>query len=163
VGEVGEIQVRSDVVMRGYWKLPAESDAFVLDGGWTGTGDVGRVENGYVYIVDRKRDLIVSGGFNVFPSEVEAAIAALSGVREVAVVGVPDPKWGETVLAVVVAEPGSSLTDRDVIEGCRAAIAGYKLPRRVEFVEELPKTSSGKLLRRDLRDAYWAGSDRNVG
>ncbi|MEU6561518.1 class I adenylate-forming enzyme family protein [Nocardia nova] len=162
-GEIGEIQVRSDNVMRGYWQLPAESDAFVLDGGWTGTGDVGRLDNGYLYIVDRKRDLIVSGGFNVFPSEVEAAVAAVPGVQEVAVVGVPDPKWGETVLAVVVAEPGSTVTGTDVMDGCRAAIAGYKLPRRVEFVEELPKTSSGKLMRRDLRRAYWAASDRNVG
>ncbi|WP_424991583.1 class I adenylate-forming enzyme family protein [Nocardia nova] len=149
--------------MRGYWQLPAESDAFVLAGGWTGTGDVGRLDNGYLYIVDRKRDLIVSGGFNVFPSEVEAAVAAVPGVQEVAVVGVPDPKWGETVLAVVVAEPGSTVTGTDVMDGCRAAIAGYKLPRRVEFVEELPKTSSGKLMRRDLRRTYWAHSDRNVG
>lgn len=162
-GESGEIQVRADMAMRGYWRLPEESEAFVADDGWRGSGDVGRFEDGYLYLVDRKRDLIVSGGFNVFPSEVEAVIARLPGVKEVAVVGVPDPKWGETVLAAIVAEPDSDLDAESVSAACRASIAGYKQPRRIEFVEELPKNSSGKLMRRNLRDAYWHASDRHVG
>ncbi len=161
-GDAGEIWVRADTIMRGYWRLPEESANIIHEGGWYGTGDVGRLEDGYLFIVDRKRDMIVSGGFNVFPSEVEGVISAMPGVVEVAVVGVPHPRWGESVMAVIVAEPDAHLTEESVIEACRAKIAGYKLPRRVEFVEALPKNPGGKLQRRDLRARYWDHQDRLV-
>ncbi|WP_054683147.1 class I adenylate-forming enzyme family protein [Microbacterium sp. No. 7] len=160
-GEPGEVQVRGDQVLAGYWRLPGET--IIGDDGWLASGDIGVLENGYLYIVDRKRDLIVSGGFNVFPSEVEAVISTVPGVAEVAVVGIPDPKWGETVLAAVVAEPGAGLTTEAIARACREGIAGYKQPRRIEIVDELPKNSSGKLMRRDLRARYWDGADRAVG
>lgn len=161
-GDAGEIWVRADMVMRGYWKRPADSAEFAQGDGWARTGDVGRLVDGYLHIVDRQRDMIVSGGFNVFPSEVENVISVLPGIREVAVIGVPDPRWGETVMAVVVREPGCDLIAADIQHACRSAIAGYKLPRRIEFVDELPKTSSGKLLRRELRSAYWEDRARMV-
>ena len=161
-GEAGEIWVRGDMVMRGYWQLPEESEAFIREGGWRGTGDVGKLVDGYLHIVDRKRDMIVSGGFNVFPSEVEKVIATIPGVSDVAVVGVPDPRWGETVLAAVVRQHGSQLDAETVSRICRESIAGYKQPRRIEFIDELPKNSSGKLMRRELRESYWAGRERLV-
>ena len=161
-GEAGEIWVRGDMVMRGYWQLPEESEAFIREGGWRGTGDVGKLVDGYLHIVDRKRDMIVSGGFNVFPSEVEKIIATIPGVSDVAVVGVPDPRWGETVLAAVVRQHGSQLDAETVSRICRESIAGYKQPRRIEFIDELPKNSSGKLMRRELRESYWAGRERLV-
>ncbi|MGV9292528.1 class I adenylate-forming enzyme family protein [Amycolatopsis sp. NPDC003676] len=161
-GESGEIWIRGDMMMTGYWRQPEETAAFLRPDSWASTGDIGRLVDGYLYIVDRKRDLIVSGGFNVFPSEVEKVITAVAGVEEVAVVGVPDPRWGESVLAVVVREPGSDLTEQQVLAACRDSIAGYKKPRRVEFADALPKNSSGKLLRRELRAKYWTGQARLV-
>ncbi|MET9262523.1 AMP-binding protein [Amycolatopsis sp. NPDC004079] len=161
-GESGEIWIRGDMMMTGYWRQPEETAAFLRPDSWASSGDIGRMSDGYLYIVDRKRDLIVSGGFNVFPSEVEKVIGALPGVAETAVVGVPDPRWGESVLAVVVREPGSDLTEEQVLAACRESIAGYKKPRRVEFADALPKNSSGKLLRRELRAKYWAGQTRLV-
>ncbi|MCG3754084.1 class I adenylate-forming enzyme family protein [Amycolatopsis sp. Poz14] len=161
-GESGEIWIRGDMMMTGYWHQPEETAAFLRPDSWASTGDIGRLTDGYLYIVDRKRDLIVSGGFNVFPSEVEKVIGALPGVAETAVVGVPDPQWGESVLAVVVREPGGGLTEEQVLAACRDSIAGYKKPRRVEFADELPKNSSGKLLRRELRAKYWEGHARLV-
>lgn len=161
-GESGEIWIRGDMMMAGYWRQPEETAAFLRPDSWASTGDIGRMADGYLYIVDRKRDLIVSGGFNVFPSEVEKVIGALDGVSETAVVGVPDPRWGESVLAVIVREPGSDLTEERVLAACRDSIAGYKKPRRIEFADELPKNSSGKLLRRELRAKYWQGQARLV-
>lgn len=160
-GSDGEIQVRGDQTLAGYWQLPEES--LLREGGWFASGDIGRFEDGFLYIVDRKRDLIVSGGFNIFPSEIEAVIAQIEGVADVAVVGIPDPKWGETVLAVVVVAEGAELADETILARCRESVAGYKQPRRIEMVEQLPRNTLGKLLRRELRARYWNGFDRNVG
>jgi acyl-CoA synthetase (AMP-forming)/AMP-acid ligase II len=162
-GETGEIWVRADTVTRGYWQRPEDTAEFFRDGGWGATGDVGKLVDGYLHIVDRKKDMIVSGGFNVFPSEVENIIARYPGVAEVAVVGIPDPRWGETVMAVVVREPGSAVTTEDIQSFCRNGIAGYKLPRHIEFADALPKNPTGKLMRRELRDRYWENSTRLVG
>jgi len=162
-GEPGEIWARGDVMMSGYWERPdATAEAIDADG-WGRTGDVGQLIDGYLHIVDRKKDMIVSGGFNIYPNEVERAIATVPGVREVAVVGAPDERWGEAVTAVVVIEDGAGVTEGDIEAACRDAIASYKKPRSVVFVDELPKTGSGKVLRRELRDQFWAGMSRKVG
>ena len=164
VGEVGEIVVRGDNVMAGYWGKPEQTAATIRSDGWAMTGDLGRFDaDGYLYIVDRKRDMIVSGGYNVYPAEVENAISALVEVAEVAVVGVPDERWGEAVKAVVVARPGVELSEAEVVAACDARLATYKKPRSVDFVAELPKTGSGKIMRRRIRDRYWDGRERSVG
>ncbi|TQM11068.1 AMP-binding protein [Pseudonocardia kunmingensis] len=163
-GEVGEIVVRGDVVMAGYWERPEQTAEMIDEDGWAATGDLGRIDaDGYLYVVDRKRDMIVTGGYNVYPTEVENAISALPDVHEVAVVGAPDEQWGEAVVAVVVPRPGAALTAEDVVAACLARLATYKKPRAVEFVEELPRTGSGKIMRRQLRERLWAGRDRHVG
>jgi long-chain acyl-CoA synthetase len=163
-GQVGEIVVRGDVVMAGYWEQPERTDEMIDADGWAATGDLGRVdEDGYLYIVDRKRDMIITGGYNVYPTEVENAIAALPHVQEVAVIGAPDERWGESVVAVVVVRPGFSLDEAAVVGACLERLADYKKPRRIEFVSELPRTGSGKIMRRLIRDRYWAGHARRVG
>jgi acyl-CoA synthetase (AMP-forming)/AMP-acid ligase II len=162
-GEEGEIQARTDTTMLGYWNRPEATAEMLLEDGWAATGDVGRMQDGYLYIVDRKKDMIVSGGFNVFPGEVENAISALEGVAEVAVVGVPDERWGESVRAVVVVRDGDTVTEDDIERACRERIAAYKRPRSVEFVAELPKTGTGKIQRYELRRRYWSGQERRVG
>ncbi len=161
-GELGEIWARGDIVMSGYWNRPVDTEAMLSPDGWAATGDVGRLVDGYIYIVDRKKDMIVSGGFNIFPSEVENAISAIDGVEEVAVIGVPDLKWGEAVRAVVVQRAGANLTAADIQAGCKQRIASYKKPQSVVFVERIPKTGTGKVLRRELRDEAWAGQARRV-
>ena len=161
-GQAGEIQLRGDARMAGYWNLPDETAVTVLDGGWLATGDVGRMVDGYLHVVDRKKDMIVSGGFNVYPTEVENAIYTVRGVAEVAVVGIPDERWGETVHAVIVLRPGADVTEQDVEKACVEEIGAYKRPRSVEFVDELPRTGTGKILRRAVRERYWAGHDRRV-
>jgi acyl-CoA synthetase (AMP-forming)/AMP-acid ligase II len=162
-GEIGEIWARGDQIMAGYWNRPEATADVVKRQGWVATGDVGRLVDGYLHIVDRKKDMIVSGGFNVFPSEVENVISAVPGVREVAVVGTPDARWGEAVTAVVSLESGATVTAEDVVAACKASIAGYKKPQTVVFVDELPRTSSGKVLRREIRGQFWQGKDRHVG
>jgi acyl-CoA synthetase (AMP-forming)/AMP-acid ligase II len=151
VGSVGEIVVRGDQVMSGYWRRPeANEDAFF--GGWFHTGDLGRAdEEGYVAIVDRKKDMIVTGGENVYGREVEDVIYGVRGVAEAAVFGVPDPHWGENVCAAVVTQSGVEVSEEDVIGACRANLAGYKKPKQVIFVDELPRNASGKILKRELR------------
>lgn len=162
-GESGEIQARGDTVMLGYWKRPDATREVLLADGWAATGDIGRMQDGYLHIVDRKKDMVVSGGFNIFPAEIEAAISVLEGVAEVAVVGVPDPRWGESVKAVVVVRDGYQITEDDLDAVCRERIAAYKRPRSFDFVPELPKTGSGKIQRHVLRERYWAGHTRKVG
>ena len=131
--------------------------------GWHHTGDVGYLdEDGYFYIVDRKKDMIISGGFNVYCAEVEAAIMALPQVHECAVIGVPDDKWGEAVKAIVVFKRGESLTRDDVIAHCKAKLGGVKSPKSVEFWPEIPKTPAGKIDRKTMRKPYWATADREV-
>ncbi|MGH3743460.1 MAG: acyl-CoA synthetase [Mycobacteriales bacterium] len=150
-GEVGEIVVRGDQVMKGYWNNPAATtEAFA--GGWFHSGDLARVdEEGYVYVVDRKKDMIVTGGENVYSRQVEDVLYTHPAVAEAAVVGIPDVHWGETVCAVVVLRPDAHVTAEEIVALCRDQLAGYKKPRRVAFVDELPKNASGKVLKRELR------------
>ncbi|WP_214368431.1 class I adenylate-forming enzyme family protein [Pseudonocardia sp. H11422] len=162
-GEEGEIQARGDTTMLGYWNRPEATREVLLEDGWAATGDVGRLQDGYLHIVDRKKDMIVSGGFNIFPGEIENAISALPGVSEVAVIGVPDPRWGESVKAVVAVLDGHQVSEADIEQVCRDRIAGYKRPRSVDFVPALPKTGSGKIQRHELRKRYWSDQDRRVG
>jgi len=162
-GEIGEVWVKSGAVMSGYWRRPDATGEVMADG-WYKSGDAAYTdEDGYIYIVDRKKDMIVSGGENIYPAEVEKALAGMEGVADVAVIGVPDDKWGETVMAVVVKAPGAEITADDVTAFARGRIAGFKVPRSVEFVEALPRNASGKILRRDLRAPYWEGRERAVG
>ena len=162
-GEPGEIVARGDVTMSGYWNRPDETMATLTDDGWVSTGDVGRFEDGFLHIVDRKKDMIVSGGFNIFPSEIENVISTLPGVDEVAVIGVPHERWGESVHAVIAVRPGATVTADDVDAVCRGRLASYKTPRSVEFVAEIPKTGTGKVMRRELREVVWQGHERRVG
>ncbi|HUJ94424.1 MAG TPA: AMP-binding protein [Terriglobales bacterium] len=160
--EVGEIVARGSLVTGGYHNLP-EATAEIRKYGWHHTGDVGYIdEDGYVYIVDRKKDMIISGGFNVYCAEVESGIMALPQVQECAVIGVPDDKWGEAVKAIVVCRPSESLTEAEVIAHCKAKLGGVKSPKTVEFWPELPKTPVGKLDRKTIRKPYWTTVDREV-
>jgi len=154
VGEVGEIVTRSDVVMKGYWRNP-EATANTLRNGWLHTGDVGRMdENGYVFLMDRSKDMIISGGENIYPREIEEVIARHPSVREVVVIGVPDSKWGESIKAVVSLGEGKSVTEEELIAFCIDHIASYKKPKSVDFVDELPKNNYGKILKRELKANY---------
>jgi long-chain acyl-CoA synthetase len=160
-GTVGEILVRSASVMVGYWQKP-EATAEVMRGGWYLTGDLGyRDDESYLYLVDRAKDMIVSGGENIYSTEVEDALASHPAVEEVAVFGVPDSRWGESVYAVVVArQPVSS---EELIAHCRERIAGFKVPRHVELLSKpLPKSAAGKILKRQLREPHWAGQHTHV-
>jgi acyl-CoA synthetase (AMP-forming)/AMP-acid ligase II len=162
-GQDGEVRVRGEAVTPGYWARPEQS-AEVLSDGWFRTGDIGHLDgDGYLYLVDRRRDVIVSGGFNVYPSEVERAISELPDVHEVVVFGVPHERWGEGVAAAVVRRPGSTLTAEDVVNACRSRLAGYKKPVHVEFADRLPVSSTGKLRRREIRDRHWSGRTRALG
>ncbi|MEP6343757.1 MAG: fatty acid--CoA ligase [Maricaulaceae bacterium] len=151
-GEIGEIVTRSSMNMKGYWNLAKATEETLTDEGWLRTGDVGYLdEDGYLFLKDRKKDMIISGGENVYPAEVENAIFDHPKVADVAVIGVPDEKWGETVKAYVVIKSGESLTDEEVIAWTRDKIAKYKCPKSVDFLETLPRNPSGKVLRRLLR------------
>ncbi|MEJ2871243.1 long-chain-fatty-acid--CoA ligase [Actinomycetospora sp. OC33-EN08] len=161
-GTVGEIVSRGPHVMLGYWNRPEET-ATALRGGWMHTGDGGFLdEHGYLFVVDRIKDMIVSGGENVYSAEVENALARHPAVSSCAVIGVPDEQWGERVHAVVVTAPGASATAEELRDHCRALIAGYKCPRSVEFVEALPISGAGKILKRELRAPYWETAGRGV-
>ncbi len=162
-GEVGEIAIRGPNVMKGYWNKP-EQTASVLQNGWYRTGDVGRLDaTGNLYLLDRSKDMIISGGENVYCTEVEDAIYTHPGVLEAAVFGVPDDRWGEAVHAVVVPRPGAELTAEAIIAHVRGSIAGYKVPRSVEFrSDELPKSGPGKVLKRELRAPFWEGRDTQI-
>lgn len=152
VGQVGELIVRGDNVMKGYYKMPEESAAALRDG-WLYTGDLARKdEDGYFYIVDRKKDLIIVGGYNVYPREVEEVLFTHRDLVEAAVLGVPDPNFGEEVLAYVVAKDGVNVTEEQLIAFCEKRLAKYKVPKRIEFLDELPKNTTGKILRRSLKD-----------
>jgi fatty-acyl-CoA synthase len=152
---MGEIIARSDGVMAGYWRQP-EASAEVLRGGWFHTGDMATIhEDGYILIVDRRKDIIVSGGENISSLEVEKALAAHPKVYEAAVIPVPDEKWGEVPKGLVVVKPGCQLSESELIEFCRSRLAHFKCPRSIEFVEALPKTATGKILKKNLRRKYW--------
>jgi long-chain acyl-CoA synthetase len=157
-GESGEIAIRGPMVTKGYWRRP-EATAEAIPDGWLRTGDIGRVdEEGYFTIEERKKDLIKASGYSVFPAEVEAIMYRHPAVAEVGVVGVPDPYRGEDVLAFVVRRPGATTSERELVEWCRAEMAVYKAPRAVRFVPTLPKTGSGKIVKRALREQARAGS-----
>lgn len=165
-GEVGEVWTRSDQNMLGYWNKPDETGAAFAEGGWLRTGDAGWIDDeGYLFLHDRIKDMIVTGGENVYPAEVENALLAHPAVTDAAVIGVPDERWGETVKAVVVRTPGEESDEEiaaDVIAATRNRLAHYKCPTSIDFVEVLPRNPSGKVLKRELRRPYWAGSERNI-
>ncbi|MCP5385707.1 MAG: long-chain-fatty-acid--CoA ligase [Novosphingobium sp.] len=162
-GEIGEICTRSSNNMLGYWKLP-EATAGTMDAdGWIATGDVGYLdEDGYVFIYDRAKDMIITGGENVYPAEVESGIYGHPDVLEVAVIGIPDERWGEAVKAVCVPRPGCTIDSESVIGWARERLAGFKVPKSVDTIAALPRNPSGKILRRELRAPYWAGYERQV-
>ena len=161
--EVGEIVTRSPWNMAGYWNLPEATAKTIDTEGWLRTGDAGFIdEDGYVYIHDRVKDMIISGGENIYPAEVESAIYGHPDVADVAVIGVPDEKWGEAVKAMVVSKPGKSPDSQDIIAFARTRIAAFKVPKTVDFIETLPRNASGKILRRELREPFWAGKTRRV-
>jgi fatty-acyl-CoA synthase len=161
-GEVGEIVVRGPTTMDRYIGDPAATEA-IKRHGWQHTGDVGfRDADGFVYVSDRKRDLIISGGFNVFPLEVEQVLAAHPAVQDCAVIGVPDEKWGEAVKAVVELAPGRSATEDELMALCKDALGGVKAPKSVDFIEQLPRSAVGKVLRRTLRERYWSGRSERI-
>ncbi len=160
---VGEIWVRGPTVMKGYWGLPQKT-AEVLDAdGWLHTGDVGRFDaDGRLVIFDRIRELIISGGFNIYPAEIERVIALIPGVHEVVVVGIPHERWGEAVAAIVVPKTGAELTREDIVDACRAELAAFKKPVHVEFRAALPRNSTGKIDRKNVRAAFWSGHERQI-
>jgi acyl-CoA synthetase (AMP-forming)/AMP-acid ligase II len=162
-GEVGELHTRSSNNMSGYWNLPDATKATLSDDGWIATGDAGYLdEDGYLFIHDRVKDMIITGGENVYPAEVESAIYGHPDILEVAVIGVPDDKWGEAVKAVCVPKPGAEIDPETVFAWTRERIAAFKVPKSIDVVEALPRNASGKILRKDLRAPYWEGRERQV-
>ena len=163
-GEIGEIEIRGPIIMAGYWNRPEATAETIRPDGWLRTGDAGyRNADGFFFVHDRVKDMIVTGGENVYPAEVENAILGCPGVADAAVIGVPDDKWGEAVKAVVVPAPGASPDPAAIIAWARERIAGFKAPKSVDFIDALPRNPSGKVLRRELRKPYWEGRERNVG
>jgi acyl-CoA synthetase (AMP-forming)/AMP-acid ligase II len=161
-GEIGEILIRSNKLMKGYWKKPEETAEAFRDG-WFHSRDMATVdEDGYIYIMDRKSDMIISGGFNIYPREVEDVIMSHPGVAEAAVIGVPHEMWGEAVKAVVVLKEGENLSEAQIIEHCKNNLASYKKPTSVDFIREIPKNLYGKVNRRALKEPFWKGHDRWV-
>jgi long-chain acyl-CoA synthetase len=167
VGEVGEIWIRSATVMKGYWNLPEATEEAIRPGGWFRSGDAGYLdEDGYLYLYDRVKDMIVSGGENVYPAEVENVLMAHPAVADAAVIGVPHDKWGETPKAMVVRTPddaGAAVTDDELLAHCRERLATFKCPTSVDWVDALPRNPSGKILKKDLREPFWVGRERRVG
>ncbi len=167
-GEVGEILCRTRQNMKGYWLHPEATAAAFPEGrddsglGWFRTGDAGYLKGGYLYIEDRVKDMIVSGGENVYPAEVENALMSHPAVADAAVIGVPSEKWGEAVKAIVVRESGQDVSDADLIAYCRERIAAYKCPKSIDRVESLPRNPTGKVLKKELREPYWKGRERSI-
>jgi acyl-CoA synthetase (AMP-forming)/AMP-acid ligase II len=163
IDTVGEIWTRSAYNMAGYWQKPQETASTILDGGWLRTGDAGYLDSeGYLFLHDRIKDMVVSGGENIYPAEVENVLLAVDGIADAAVIGVPDDTWGETVKAIVVRAPDAEVTPDGIIAFCRERLAHYKCPTSVDFVDVLPRNPSGKILKRELREPYWAGRERRV-
>jgi acyl-CoA synthetase (AMP-forming)/AMP-acid ligase II len=161
-GEVGEIIVRSDHQMKGYWRNE-EQTKIALKNGWVHTRDMGYMDElGYVYLVDRKGDMIISGGFNIFPREIEELLNNHPSVLEVAVVGVPDEEWGEAVKAMVALKTGKEATEKELIEYCKKTLTGYKRPKTIDFLPELPRNTTGKIDKKTIKAKYWAGRARNI-
>jgi acyl-CoA synthetase (AMP-forming)/AMP-acid ligase II len=164
LGGVGEVALQVDGQMQGIWGEPEMTAERLVDG-WILTGDIGRLDrNGYLYLVDRKDDLIISGGYNIWPAELEIAIASISGIREVVVVAAPHERWGETPIAIVVLNPGAALTETEIIQRCVDRLGGYKKPSKVIFqTEPLQRTPIGKIPRKQIRETFWVGAASRVG
>jgi acyl-CoA synthetase (AMP-forming)/AMP-acid ligase II len=161
-GEPGEIVIHSPARMAGYWNLREVTAATLVDG-WVMTGDVGYVDaDGYVYVVDRKKDMIISAGQNIYPAEIEKVVRTHPDVADVAVIGIPHELWGEAIMAFVVARPQTTLTRRDVVMHARAHLADFKAPSQVQFVDQLPRNANGKVLKTKLREPFWEGRARQV-
>ena len=161
-GEIGEVISKSDLNMKGYWNKPDATKESIVNG-WFYSGDAGFFDDeGYLFIHDRVKDMIVSGGENIYPAEVENALMSHKEILDAAVVGIPDDKWGESVIGFVVIEESTNLSEVEIISYARTQIAAYKCPKSIEFIKELPRNPSGKILRRELRDPYWEGIDRKV-
>ena len=161
-GEIGELTTKSDMVMKGYWKMPEETKEALKDGRFY-TGDLCTVDaDGYIYVKDRKKDMIISGGFNIYPYELESVLQEHSAVMDAAVFGIPDDQWGEAVCAQVVLGEGMKADEEDIIEFMKQNLASYKKPKKVEFVDHIPRTMTGKILKRELRSKYWEGRERKV-
>lgn len=163
VGETGEILVRGEIVMPGYWRNE-QATAETLRGGWLHTGDVGKLdERGYLYVLDRSKEMVVSGGNNIYPREVEEVLLSHPAVAECAVIGIPDDYWGEAVHAIVCVADGEEVTAPELLAHCAANVAGYKKPKTIEFRNSLPKSAYGKILKRELSEPFWTGYERRVG
>jgi acyl-CoA synthetase (AMP-forming)/AMP-acid ligase II len=162
-GERGEIVVRGELVMAGYFKNREATDEVSTSNGWHRTGDVGlKDEDGFIYIVDRKKDMIISGGFNIYPSEIEQVVWGHAAVQDCAVIGVPDEKWGEAVKAIVELKPGQTASENEIIALCKEELGSVKAPKSVEFWDELPRSAVGKVRKKDMRDKFWEGRDRAI-
>jgi acyl-CoA synthetase (AMP-forming)/AMP-acid ligase II len=160
--ERGEIVVQGNLVMTGYYKNP-EATEEVSTFGWHHTGDIGYIdEDGYVYIVDRKKDMIITGGFNVYPSEIEQVIWGHPSVQDCAVIGAPDEKWGEAVKAVIELKPGCTLEEEEIISLCKKTLGSVKAPKSVEIWKSLPRTPVGKVRKKDIRASYWSDKERAI-
>ena len=160
---VGEVWVRTEQLMAGYWGKPDATAAALQPGGWLPSGDVGHLDgDGYLYITDRIKDMIIRGGENIYPAEIERVLAEHPAVADLAVIGVPDDKWGEVPLAMVVAADGTVVDEAALIAYCREHLAKFKCPRSVVVVDALPRNPTGKILKRELRQPYWEGRDRAV-
>jgi acyl-CoA synthetase (AMP-forming)/AMP-acid ligase II len=161
-GEAGEICVRGDLVMKGYYKAPDKTAETIIDG-WLHTGDIGHLDaEGFLHITDRKKDMIISGGFNVYPSEVEQVIWAHPAVQDCAVIGTPHPDWGEAVTAVVELNDGARLTEEELLAYCRPRLGGIKTPKKAVFVGALPRSANGKVLKKDIREPFWRDHERKI-
>jgi acyl-CoA synthetase (AMP-forming)/AMP-acid ligase II len=161
-GEVGEICGRGPILMPGYYKQPQLTDKAIFDA-LLHSGDAGYLdEDGYLFLVDRIKDMIISGGVNVYPRDIEEVIIQHSAVREVAVFGAADEKWGEVPRALVVLKPGQTATEQEILDYCKANLAGFKVPKSVEFRDTLPKGGTGKILKADLREPFWKGQEKRV-
>ena len=160
--EVGEILIKSDVIMKGYWNRPEANEDAIIDG-WFYTGDAGCLdEDGFLYIHDRVKDMIISGGENIYPAEIENALMSHPDIADAAAVGIPDDKWGETVKGFVILKQDSNITEKEIITYTKEQIAAYKCPSSIDFITEMPRNPSGKILRRELRAPFWKDADRNV-
>jgi acyl-CoA synthetase (AMP-forming)/AMP-acid ligase II len=162
-GRIGEVWIRTDQLMTGYWNQPEATEAAITHDGWYRSGDAGHLdEDGYLYLTDRIKDMIISGGENIYPAEIERVLAEHPSVADVTVVGVPDDKWGEVPRAVVVAAAGHTVDPAELLAHCRTGLAGYKVPKAVDVVDSLPRNATGKILKRDVRATYWTNRTRNL-
>jgi acyl-CoA synthetase (AMP-forming)/AMP-acid ligase II len=161
-GTAGEICVRGDLVMKGYYHDQEQTETTIVDG-WLHTGDIGHLDDeGYLHVTDRRKDMIISGGFNIYPSEIEQVIWSHPAVMDCAVIGTPDDDWGEAVAAVVELNPGMAVSAEELRKLCHDRLGGIRTPKRIEIVQALPRSASGKVLKREVRRPYWSGLDRAI-